>query len=211
MNQKLKTWQDAGEYISGFTVNANLLNNLSRISDDVDIRDFVSKGQLASKLWASTIFDKHVSNSKVVVCGGWYGLLSAILLHKNHKKRNKFTSIDIDSTCASIANAFNAEHYFKQEFYADTHDMYAFDYSNHDVVVNTSCEHIADLSAWIKCVPAGKRLVLQSNDFFECEQHINCVNNIDEFVSQCTDTVVVEAQSLEMPNYTRFMIICDTI
>ena len=207
---KLDTWQDVGSYIADFEVNANLLNNLSRISDNVDIRDFVSKGQLASKLWASTLFNKHIHNANVAVCGGWYGLLPAILLHKNHEKRNKFTSIDIDSTCAPVANSFNAEHYFKGEFYADTADMYEVSYHDYDVIVNTSCEHIDDLSAWIRLVPPGKRLILQSNDFFSCDQHVNCVNNLDEFVAQCKGTDVIESQILSTPNYTRFMILCST-
>ena len=211
MKTELNTWQDIGSYISEFTVNANLLNNLSRISDDVDIRDFVSKGQLASKLWASRLFDKHITQSKVAVCGGWYGLLPAILLHKNHEKRNNFTSIDIDSTCAPIANAFNAEHYFTGEFYADTQDMYTADYTDYDVIVNTSCEHIADLPAWLETLPAGKRVLLQSNNFFECDQHINCVHNMHEFKEQCTErATVLDTQTLVMPNYTRFMILCLT-
>lgn len=211
MHTDLKTWQDVGSYVAAYTVNANLLNNLSRISDDVDIRDFVSKGQLASKLWASELFDKHITNSHVVVCGGWYGLLPAILLHKNHEKRNKFTSIDIDSACAPIANAFNAEHYFKGEFYADTQDMYEADYNDADVIINTSCEHIADLPKWIESLPRKKRLILQSNDYFDCDQHINCVNDIDEFISQCPETEIIETQTLSMPNYTRFMILCNTL
>lgn len=210
MKTELLTWQEVGSYISGFTVNANLLNNLSRIADDVDIRDFVSKGQLASKLWASELFDKHIADCKVVVCGGWYGLLPAILLHKNHEKSNIFTSIDIDSACAPIANAFNAEHYFKQEFYADTQDMYTADYADFDVIVNTSCEHIPDLPAWVETLPRGKRLLLQSNNYFECEQHINCVHNLAEFESQCAGTAIIDTQELVMPNYTRYMILCNT-
>lgn len=210
MNTQLTTWQDVGSYIADFTVNANLLNNLSRISDDVDIRDFVSKGQLASKLWASELFNQHITSKHVAVCGGWYGLLPAILLHKNHEKRNKFTSIDIDSTCAPIANAFNAEHYFKGEFYADTQDMYCADYTDYDVIVNTSCEHIEDLPAWIESLPANKQLILQSNDYFEHEQHVNCVRDLAHFKEQCKQTHIIATQTLAMPNYTRFMILCNT-
>jgi hypothetical protein len=208
VNIELKTWDDVGNYISGFTVNANLLNNLSRIADDVNISDFVSKGQLASKLWASTVFDRHITSSNIVVCGGWYGLLPAILLHKNHEKHNKFRSIDIDANCAAIANSFNAEHFFKGEFYADTHDMYAFDYSEFDVIINTRCEHIADLPAWLATIPRGKRVLLQSNNFYDCDQHINCVSSMPEFKRQINPASVIATSTLAMPNYTRFMILC---
>lgn len=207
---KLSDWNEVGSYIADFDINASLLNNLSRISSDVDIRDFVSKGQLASKLWASTLFNDHIADASVVICGGWYGLLSAILLHKNHEKRNKIRSIDIDSTCAPIANSFNAEHYFKGDFYADTQDMYHEDYTNYDVIVNTSCEHITNLEEWINIIPSNKTLMLQSNNYFSCEQHVNCVSSIDEFKEQCSETEVLDSMVLEMPNYTRYMILCNT-
>lgn len=177
---------------------------------EVDIRDFVSKGQLASKLWASELFNQHVTSSRVAVCGGWYGLLPAILLHKNHEKRNIFTSIDIDANCAALANSFNAEHYFKGEFNAVTQDMYCTDYTDFDVIINTSCEHIADLPAWISTLPSNKRVLLQTNNYFDLDEHVNCVHDLAEFKAQCINTTILATQTLAMPNYARFMLLCNT-
>ena len=49
------------------------------------------------------------------------------------------------------------------------------------VIVNTSCEHIEAFSDWFDSPPSGPLLVLQSNDYFSCDEHINCVNMLDEF------------------------------
>ena len=44
-----------------------------------------------------------------------------------------------------------------------------------DLVVNTSCEHIADLRGWLDLLPKGTSVLLQSNDYFSEPTHINCV------------------------------------
>ena len=35
-----------------------------------------------------------------------------------------------------------------------------------DLIINTSCEHIADLRGWLALLPRGARVMLQSNDYF---------------------------------------------
>ena len=46
--------------------------------------------------------------------------------------------------------------------------MYGIDYAalGADLVVNTSCEHIADLRGWLDLLPRGTHVLLQSNDYF---------------------------------------------
>ena len=53
-----------------------------------------------------------------------------------------------------------------------------------DLVVNTSCEHIADVRGWLDMLPKGTRVLLQSNDYFAEPTHINCVASLDEFRAQ---------------------------
>ena len=61
--------------------------------------------------------------------------------------------------------------------------MYELDYRSGapDLVVNTSCEHIADVRGWLDLLPAGTRVLLQSNDYFAEPTHINCVASLEEF------------------------------
>ena len=64
--------------------------------------------------------------------------------------------------------------------------MYALDYSasGADLVINTSCEHIADLPAWLSLLPRGTQVLLQSNDYFSEPTHINCVPTLEAFSEQ---------------------------
>ena len=88
--------------------------------------------------------------------------------------------------------------------------MYELNYSapdQPDMVINTSCEHIADLPHWLGLLPSGCQVMLQSNDYFSEPTHINCVNSVDEFAQQAGLSQLNYAGSLKLPKYTRFMLI----
>ena len=76
-----------------------------------------------------------------------------------------------------------------------------------DLVINTSCEHLADFGRWYGRIPAGQRLVLQSNDYFACDQHVNCVADLAAFQAQAPMREVLFAGERRMRRYVRFMLI----
>jgi hypothetical protein len=77
-----------------------------------------------------------------------------------------------------------------------------------DVVINTSCEHIDQetYDKWLSNVPSNALIVLQSNNYFNLDEHIRCANNLLEFKEQSKIKVISESL-LELPKYTRFMLI----
>ncbi len=76
-----------------------------------------------------------------------------------------------------------------------------------DLLINTSCEHLAEFGRWYERVPAGQRLVLQSNDYFACDQHVNCVADLAAFRAQAPMQEVLFAGERRMRRYVRFMLI----
>ena len=76
-----------------------------------------------------------------------------------------------------------------------------------DTIINTSCEHIENFAEWYDKIPDGKLVVLQSNDFFEVEEHVNCVNSIEEFAVKAPMQNILYSGELEFPKYKRFMLI----
>jgi hypothetical protein len=126
-------------------------------------------------------------------------------------------SIDIDPRCAAIAESVNATHVRAGRFTARTADMLELDYGavapsgagggKADLVINTSCEHLAEFGRWYERVPAGQRLVLQSNDYFACDQHVNCVADLAAFQAQAPMREVLFAGERRMRRYVRFMLI----
>lgn len=169
-----------------------------------EFRDMFSVGQLNSKCWLikevnqySAMFD----NSKVIIVGSWFGTLGLLL--KNKFPSVNLTMIDIDPRCKPYVESVVRG---KTSITVSTEDMFEHKYTEH-IVINTSCEHIPDLQEWLKLLPKGTIIVLQTNNFYNGEGHINCVDNIDMFKEQVDIQEIWYAGQLVMPMYTRFMII----
>jgi len=176
---------------------------------DADIGNAFNHKQVACKTWARDVLFATAGGAfgEIWIVGGWYGVLAAMLLEDPRFSIARIENSDIDSSVAAVATTLNRS--FAERFAAVTADMYGLDYGRRrpDLVVNTSCEHIADLRAWLDLLPAGTRVLLQSNDYFAEPTHIACVPSLDAFVDQAGLAEVEYAGSLQQRNYTRFMLI----
>ncbi|WP_112809640.1 class I SAM-dependent methyltransferase [Ensifer sp.] len=176
---------------------------------DADIANAFNHKQVACKLWARDTLLKAAGKSyeRIVVLGGWYGILPAMLLEDCRFEIAMAESYDIDPSVETVAHTLNAA--FAERFRAVTADMYAIDYQRlgADLIVNTSCEHIADLRGWLDMIPKGTRVLLQSNDYFSEPTHINCVETIEAFADQAKLATLDFAGALPTKKYTRFMLI----
>ena len=144
---------------------------------------------------------------EIWVVGGWYGVLAAMLLDDVRFKIGRIENSDIDPDVGAIAETLNHAH--EGRFSAVTADMYALDYGRRrpDLIVNTSCEHIADIRAWLSLMPKGQRVLLQSNNYFSEPTHIACVPTLKSFDELTGLSIIDFAGELPMKKYTRFMLI----
>ena len=194
---------------------------------DID-NDCFSRGQLQSKLWLVDELKKcNVDLGTVFLCAGWYATL-ATMLFESDIKVDKVRSFDIDPSCIDIAETFNKPWFMETwRFKSITQDIMDIDYDTHkwqswsnannrmsrpitdtpDTIINTSCEHIENFAEWYAKIPDGKLVILQSNNFFQVEEHVNCVKNIKEFGNMAPMTRPLYAGELELPKYKRFMLI----
>ena len=218
-----KLWHILDRYIDTQFVAAfkNFFVNNTKIWDDC-----FSRGQLESKLWLVEELQKtKVNLGTVFLCAGWYATLATMLFESNIKV-DKVRSFDIDPSCRSIAETFNKP-WVKDEwlFKACTKDIMDIDYNYEsyevqradgtlcplddtpDTIINTSCEHIPNFKEWYNKIPTGKLVILQSNNFFEVEEHVNCVGSIEEFAVKAPMQNILYSGELELPKYTRYMLI----
>lgn len=177
-----------------------------------DLEHFVNRGQSACKRWLLKELRRAVGPrvGTVLVLGGWYGALSTLLLEHGEVRARRVVSVDLDPACTATALRLNRGHAAAGRFAARTADMLSLDLSAEprpDVIVNTSCEHVARFEEWFARVPAGVTLVLQSNDYYEDPQHVNCVPDLEAFARQAPLARVRFAGSLPTRKYTRFMLI----
>ena len=188
--------------------------------------DALSIGQLKSKTWlVDTLAGlEGYDFGTVFLCAGWYATLAHMILDNTDIPVNCIRSFDIDPSCASIAETINRPFVLGDwRFKATTADIHDMSFENYhyttlrsngsgvqlcetaDTVINTSCEHIENFSEWYAKIPAGTIVILQSNDYFELPEHINCVKDQDDFALQAPMEEVIYSGSLVLDKYTRYM------
>jgi hypothetical protein len=174
--------------------------------DPMRTMDAFWSGQLKSKEWLITNLRKNVNKFvSIDIHGGWVGVLASMLFQSEIYVKN-IRSIDIDPTCEPIANMMNKREEMSGRFRAVTSDMCEIR-SDADVVINTSCEHITQeqYDLWLSGMPHNSLLVLQSNNY-DIPEHVRTAKDLEEFKSQC-GVNIIWAGELELPLYTRYMII----
>ena len=77
-----------------------------------------------------------------------------------------------------------------------------------DTIINTSCEHIANFSDWYSMIPKGKLVILQSNNFTDLQEHVNCSSSLKEFSESIHMSETLYEGELDLTDqggYIRFM------
>lgn len=219
--QKDEFYRDILEGMAIYTGSAFQRDVLATISsyDEPGIGTALNKNQIASKMWLADSLLRTVGPElpSILILGGWVGVLGAVLLHDPRFVIGKVLSIDIDPRCAAIAESMNATHARTGRFAARTADMLEFNYEQnadgaaglgrYDLVINTSCEHLGAFGRWYERIPARQLLVLQSNDYYACREHVNCVPEIAALHAQAPMQDVLFAGERKMRRYVRFMLI----
>jgi len=225
-------WKDDNDIYGRMLVLTNnpLFNNLRNAVDnhDADLSDALSWGQLKSKRWLVTELESlDISLGTIFLCAGWYATLAAMLF-QSKCNIDKIRSFDIDESCLQIADTINRNQVKEDwKFKSITQDIMDIDYNKHEwqiwsntnnrmnypitdtpnTIINTSCEHIENFEEWYAKIPSGKLVILQSNNFFEVDEHVNCVNDINEFKRMSPMNTVLYSGELQLPKYYRFMLI----
>lgn len=172
-----------------------------------EFRDMFSSGQVRSKEWVIrelTRIDPTHQKKSFIIAGAWYGTLGMMI--KWRFPGANVTMLDIDPRCEKFIHNMI---YDNPNLTAITGDMYRHSYTQ-DVIINTSCEHIDNVQEWLSILPKDRVVVLQSNNFVEGSGHINCVHSEEEFVKQTGLLDILYSGKLEMPMYTRYMVIAKT-
>ena len=165
------------------------------------------KGQVRSKVWLVESLEKYVTEpSSIVIHGGWNGVLASLLFNSNIPI-NKIYSYDIDENCEEVASTVNKRQEIEGRFRAITGDI-TMQLYRADIVINTICEHLTqdEYDRWLKLTPEDALVVLQSNNFTMCEEHVRCANSLEDFIEQ-SGIEVIHAEEVEHFKYTRYMII----
>ncbi len=197
-------------------------------NEDMKINeDCFAQSQMQSKAWLVKELSKLDLNlGTVFLCAGWYATLATLLFENHRIKLDKVRSFDIDDSCWKIAEIFNKPWIMEDwKFKATTADIMDIQYNDWgwtfntkkkdgtiveltevaDTIINTSCEHIPDFDTWYDKIPEGKILVLQSNNYTELTEHVNCSKTLKHFKSITPMKEVLFQGELYLDKYSRYM------
>jgi hypothetical protein len=206
--------------------NSHLVTALKKL-EDLEIsfhHDSMSRGQIKSKVWLKkTLETLSVELGTVFLCAGWYGTLATILFESN-LKITKIRSFDVDPECEHVADIFNKPWVIDNwKFKSSTKDILHINYEldhyqvqnsrgeieilsdSPDTIINTSCEHIDGFDVWYEKIPKGKLCVLQTNNYLDIPDHVNCSTDLEEFQKQTPMTECLYEGQLDLDHYSRFM------
>lgn len=192
------------EHIYDKSVHAKQLE-LYRVKD---VGNGLAENHWICKQWLVDELSEFVYDQDVHVAAGWLGL-TAYLIRKEFPSV-KITSSDMDPGCKDLG-----------EFLFDGHNI---DFKSLDTVlniddvkrdsrvyINTSTEHIEQkfMDYVLQSLDKGTIVALQSNDYFDVDDHVNCYNTLDDFVSAMSANIneVLYSGEKEMKAYNRFMVI----
>tara|TARA_A100001035_G_scaffold234251_1_gene197307 strand:- start:25273 stop:25908 length:636 start_codon:yes stop_codon:yes gene_type:complete len=174
-----------------------------------DVLDSFSEGQIFNKQWAVQELNKliDITHEECIVIGSWYGLFSHMLAESGFK--GNIINIELDPICNKIAKMLkiHSNMIFK---HADGMEIFnELNYGN-KILVCTACEHIDDeeLSFTLQQKHENMIVCLQSNNYYEINSHINCKDNLKDFVKSLPlKTIMYSGTKRHKNEYDRFMVI----
>jgi hypothetical protein len=206
---------------------AKMIEWTSNKYPDCDIFGSLSPNQISSKIWLIENLTKicnklETTNHRIEIVGSWYGY-PLIEYLKNNISIEKIECWDIDKEARMIAKKYI------EIFNNDNTFVYSKNYWHHlrtaseaTILINTSSEHMVEsfyqvVGKWDIFYHKKPIIVIQSNNMYHINDHINCVNSEEELIdkhkirevlySGSQNIVEWHNEKIEESKYKRFMVI----
>jgi hypothetical protein len=169
-----------------------------------DFGDSLSNTQYQSKKW---LVDRLVEEQKtlsptILILGGWYGSYLVPMLREKIKPELIYLN-DIDPQVLKVAQRLHGNKGISYHCFDATDSMTLL---QPDVVINTSCEHMASYDMMLSCNP-NSLFVLQTCDNTNDPGHINISRSTDDFIEKLGLTNIMWSGRQNLGHKNRFMVI----
>ena len=171
------------------------------LKEDPSIVETFSTHQINSKMkLLELISDIEYNDIGILAC--WVPTIIGLAFAGKH-----VTGYDISKESVKASKFLFPEFTF---YGKDIMTMNPSNVKNHNLIINTSCEHMQPMNCWRgwDAIKTGTYFAFQTNNMFHIEDHINCVESIDDFINQMPQYVnIIRTDELQIKEYTRFTII----
>jgi hypothetical protein len=193
---------------------AAFLERVDRLSpaDRTELAASMDEIQLRSKLWLIEQLEQQrdLGAATLVVLGAWCGILPLLINCQLERRPPAMRCIDIDGRAVALGRRVVGATFANVAF--EQADVMTLDYATsgadpRTIVVNTICEHLPGFAAWRRRLPSGQLVVLQSNNYFLCPDHVNAVHGLDELKQQAQLSHILFEGVLPLSVMDRYMLI----
>jgi hypothetical protein len=197
-----------------------------------DLSDAFSRSQVKSKIWLVTELAKIQKEfDNVVILAGWHGQL---IKYFDEFTYNRIKNVELDPAAClisdDIVNLDLIQDYKVKAVHADINTLaltkkgYEFQIENFknpdqkkfserfspNLIINTSAEHMGE--EWFNTIrfkelESNPIVVIQSNNLFDIEEHVNCVHSIDHMKKKFPMREILYEGELQLQGYKRIMLI----
>lgn len=207
--EKLKNYEFEIKQLNYYKIGNWIKNNAPKYEESYN--DSISNGQYQSKILLIEELKKVkiTQPAHIEIIGGWFGypfieMLESILDIK------QIDFYELDETCKKVLAQYIG--HFEPKYKIAMFDDYfeRKELRRRQLIINTSSEHMEDIvkmKQYYKNYPEYPILAIQSNDYYEIEDHINCVENEQEIIKKNKINKVFYAGKNELPLYNRFTVI----
>ena len=183
-----------------------ILQVIDSVTTDTQVKSIINSindNQEKSKDWLvqkSIEYFTFFDNPKVCVAAGWYGSLANKL---RIRLGNGVITFDKDPQCKAIGQKLYPGVTFA------TAEIEYFNFETYDIIICTSCEHLKQkvIDDMLEKVRKGALVILQSNNYFEIEDHINCHHNVKKFLQTLHLEKILYNGTLKLQSCDRYMVI----
>jgi hypothetical protein len=195
------------------------------------LNDAMSRSQIKSKIWLIEELAKINTNyDSVLIMAGWFGQLKTVYDKRLTYAKMRIAELDRTAceTSDYIFNLSNLENYKVKAVNVNINELtlhkngYEWDVENFkentkysekflpDLIINTSAEHMT--TEWFdqirfKQLESDPIVAIQSNNFFDIADHVNCVHSIDHMKKKFPMREILYEGELQLKGYKRVMLI----
>ena len=178
--------------------------------------DSMNQSQLESKLWIiQELIKLEIKPKRVAILAGWFAQYIVPLLYDNFESVECVENFEIDQNVKQLSYKFN-KRYKEEEKYKIRIRNVMFDKIHkiqygEDTIINCSCEHMYPMWKFRKInesILKNPLYILQSSNDRQYDDHINCVDSVDELTAQANMVDVMYSGEKQLSNgMTRYMVI----
>ena len=199
-NKKLREYKETPYYYVKRWILKNHLHLLEPYNDTI------SDGQYESKYWLANEINNinWKKDLHIEIIGGWFGFPLIEMISNLPIKQIDFYEIDED--CKKVLTQYIQQFNYNFKIVQFGNYFERTDLRRRDLIINTSCEHMKNISTMKQFYKSSPIIALQSNNFYE-HDHVNCVESEIELRNNNEINATKYIGMKKMEKYNRFMVI----